>query len=124
MINIRKSIFAAVVLTASNTSFANDKWDNSDKALFATYTVVRAADMAQTINIARNPDRFHEMNPLLGRHPSEQKVIGFFIISHALIWLAADYMPPKARKLFLTGGIAIEAGFVANNSRLGIKVSF
>ena len=28
-------------------------------------------DMVQTIRIAKNPDKFRELNPLLGKHPSK-----------------------------------------------------
>ena len=117
----------AGTMTTPTASFAseNEPWSKTDKALFAGLTALRAVDMAQTMSIAANPEKYHEAtNLFLGSHPSRGKVAGFFILSHGLIWLATDYMSPKARKIFLSGGIAIEAAFVGHNASLGITVKF
>jgi hypothetical protein len=37
-------------------------------------------DFRQTTKIAKNPDRWGEMNPILGKHPSVKKVLIYFII--------------------------------------------
>ena len=49
---------------------------------------LHAIDMAQTIRIAKNPDKFQELNPLLGKHPSTSEVVAFAVatsVSHAYL---------------------------------------
>jgi hypothetical protein len=87
-------------------------------------TVIRAIDMAQTLEIARCPKEYLETNTLLGDHPSQGAVVGYFLASHALMYLAADAMPHKWRKGFLAGGIAVSASFVQNNYRIGLTGRF
>jgi hypothetical protein len=115
---------ATIAILATTSAFANEPWDKTDKTLFAGFTALRTIDMLQTVNIARNPDKYYETNTLLGEHPSQGKVIGFFVATQAIAWLAADYMSPKARKLFLTGGIVVSAGFVGHNAKIGLGVRF
>jgi hypothetical protein len=117
-------LLAAIVLTASSAAFAGEPWSTADKALFGALTVTSLADMAQTLQIAKQPDQYLEINPLIGRHPSKGKVIGYFMITHALAWAAADYMSPKLRRAFLTGGIVISAAFVKHNSSIGLEIKF
>ena len=119
-----KVFLAALAITASSSVLAADPWSTEDKAMYAAYTALRIVDMGQTLNIARNPDKFHERNPLLGSHPSEGKVAGFFIGSHIVMTVAAHYMPSEYRKWFLRTGTVIELGMVGNNAKLGVKVDF
>ena len=49
---------------------------------------LHAIDMAQTIRIAKNPDKFQELNPLLGKHPSTSEVVAFTVatsVAHAYL---------------------------------------
>ena len=64
-------------------------------------------DYGQTIEISRNPDKYHEINPVLGKHPHENKVQAYFLfrgLSHlavsyfinekyATIWQSAFFIP-------------------------------
>lgn len=106
------------------------EWDAADKALFAGFSVARVADMAQTLQIARRPEKispgttYYETNPLMGKHPSTGTVVAYFALSHALVWLVADQLAPKTRKAFLVGTIIISAGYVKRNAEIGISVKF
>lgn len=126
MINLALTTLA---LTLS-LSAAAAPWDKTDKTLFAGFTSARVADMAQTLQIARRPTGiesgyvYTETNPLIGASPSVGRVLTYFAVSHALVWLVADHLPAKTRKAFLTGAVVISAQFVQRNAELGINVRF
>jgi hypothetical protein len=102
-------------------------WEKtSDKnKLEALYLLLHGADWAQTRTIAKNPDLYHETNPLLGQHPSVGKVNNYFLatgLAHALL---ADKLPPNLAKLFQYGTIGLETGVAGKNRfKLGIGMSF
>lgn len=108
----------------SSSAMAADPWDSKDKALAATMSTLLVADWGQTINMSRNPSIYHENNPILGLHPSEQSVhtymgtalIGALTISH--------FLPSKYRALFMGSIIGLEIPYVYNNYRIGLKMQF
>jgi hypothetical protein len=62
-----------------------------------------------------------ELNPLLGKHPSCPKVIGFKLATGVIHYLIADHLNdrnPKAAKVFQIVSIVVQAGGVALNFRL------
>jgi len=54
-------------------------------------------DWRQTVQIARNPDRYWERNPLLGEHPSEQRVNLHFLVGAILHPIVTEILPSKYR---------------------------
>jgi hypothetical protein len=85
---------------------------------------VLAADWLQTREISRNPDRFYETNPVLGRHPSLSAVNAYFaagLLAHTAVAMA---LPPPWRGPWQYLTFAFEAGVVAHNASLGIGFGF
>lgn len=121
-----KKLFLSFVLlmVLSSQVFANDPFDTTDKALFTASTIALVADWSQTRYIAAHPDRFYEQNPILGRHPSKQKVDLYFAGTIVGNYLIADALPSRYRKLWLGGVLAIELLLVAHNKHIGIKFHF
>ena len=81
---------------------------------------LHAIDMAQTIRIAKNPDKFQELNPLLGKHPSTAEVVAFGVASslgHAYLAykLKEAGLPVKVFEYVTIGykGITIKKNFDA-----------
>lgn len=77
----------------------------------------------QTRYIAENPDRYWEMSPSLGRHPSVAAVDRWFIASgvvHALVsrWLPAEYARP-----WQVGTVAVRVILTTHNHSIGIRFS-
>ena len=99
-------------------------WTPADKALLATSTALLIVDWGQTRYIAKNPDRFHELNPILGRHPSVGRVNTYFATAIIGNYLLADWLGPTNRKLYLGGITALETVVVIRNNGIGIKVAF
>ena len=84
-------------------------------------TALLAADYAQTLEIAKHPDQFWEMNPILGRHPSEDRVHAYFLTWLAINWLVGDRLPERVSKPFYYTMLAVESWAVTNNISAGIR---
>ena len=97
------------------------------------WQVIHVVDWGQTLDIAANPDRYHEINPIIGRHPSRGRVnlyMGASAILHPVVtWL----LPEKAevfgfefnpRWVWLGGTIATSGACVINNNSIGLRFGF
>lgn len=115
-------IFIIAILTA--TAADADEWTNIDTALQLTYTAVHCMDWAQTRNIARNPETWHEKNPILGSHPSIDKVDAYFAATLAAHTAISYLLPDPYRNIWQSVWITVEAGQVAQNYGIGIKARF
>ena len=62
-------------------------------------------DWGQTLNIAQHPDHWHELNPLLGPHPSTGSVNMYFGLA-TLGNLGAGLLPSGPRKIVMRSGPA------------------
>jgi hypothetical protein len=98
-------------------------WTADDTAREAAYQTLAAVDWAQTLNIQTDPTR-HELNPILGQHPSQNKINKYFIITglgHAAI---AYMLSPTYRKIFEISTITLEVGTVGHNITVGVGMKF
>lgn len=100
-------------------------WTRADTYRQAAATALLAADWMQTREIAAQPERFHERNPILGSHPAPGEVDAYFAASAAASWAVAAVLPRGFwREAFQYGLIGIELGVVAHNQLIGIRVGF
>lgn len=96
------------------------------------YQTVHAVDVAQTVEIARNPARFKEVgmgtDALLGEHPSEAGAIEWGVANSILHFAIDDYLyrsnHPKLALFFESASIAIVADTVHNNYKIGLGYGF
>jgi len=90
----------------------------------AAYLVTHTIDWGQTSHIADNPDRFREINPILGEHPDSGRVHAYFIATAVLHVTVTHFLPSKWRPAwqYVTFGISAWAAY--SNYRVGIKVDF
>lgn len=87
-----------------------------------TYAALYAADWWQTIQIAKNPERYGERNPVLGEHPSVEKVNLYFAASAlATKYIVSNVFDEKHQRLAWTILILNRANVVSINYSLGIK---
>lgn len=100
------------------------EWDKTDSLLLGTAVTLLAVDWNQTRTIARNPDRFHETNQILGNHPSVGKVNGYFATAIIGTVGVAMALPSEYRKFWLGGITVLEVSVTQHNRSLGIKTSF
>lgn len=93
------------------------------KMELATNTLL-VADWSQTRQIAKNPDKYYEQNIILGMHPSEGKVNGYFAACILGNTILHRTLPKKYRSLYQAGLIAVQIGVIQNNYNIGLQVKF
>lgn len=99
-------------------------WDTKDTYYQGAVIGTLLTDMAQTLYIADNPNEYSEMNPLLGKHPSQEKVVGYFmgwIVAHTAIAMA---LPPTYRRIWQGVFIIGELGAIGHNALAGVRLDF
>ena len=111
-----------------------DRWTSVDTAMEATWQVLHAVEMGQTLDLARQPERYYEAyNPLLGKHPSTERVyvwgvtsslahagISFLLPSKVDLW----GMKVPVRTIFQAVSIGWTGSMVGHNFDIGLKVRF
>jgi len=101
-----------------------EQWTKTDSALEAVYIGSTIIDWGQTRDIAKHPQEYHEINPVLGRHPSLDTVdilIPAGIVAHGIISMA---LPPKYRIYWQAVFIGIEGFTVLSNYNIGLRIDF
>lgn len=126
-------IIAVIFVLASIFSppvHAESNWTTTDTVWQAAVLTTLALDWSQTRTIAKNPDKYHELNPILGEHPSVGRVNGYFAavtLGHTAV---AILLPTKVetfgykwnpRRVWQATTVAVEVGAITNNIVVGIK---
>jgi hypothetical protein len=117
-------LLLALIVFTPTKSLATDKWSTQDKTLQATYLTLKFIDWRQTRTIAKNPDDYYEMNPILGKHPSTTEVDIFFASTAILHSIVTHYLPSKYRPWWQGITITVSGACVINNFAVGIKMDF
>jgi len=114
-----KKVLVVVFMLFAIPIYAGD-WTRKDTYRELAWTAMLIVDYGQTMNIARNPEKYKEYNPILGDHPSESAV-NLYMLSVAVIHpVVSYYLPPKYRKIWQYVTIGVEVGAVANSLSVGI----
>lgn len=122
MPDIRKllSILLALAAMASSSAAlaADDDWHRIAK-LEVAFQVLNAADFATT-KYCMDRATCHEANPLLGSHPSTNKLFAVKAASGIVHFVVARWLTdrdPHAARIFEIASIAIQGGVVGANLR-------
>lgn len=103
---------------------ANAGWSNADTVREVIWQGLHVVDWGQTLEIARDPGRYYEMNPALGSHPSVGKV-NIYMASSAVLHAGVSYvLPGKWRSYWQYVSIVTSGACVANNFNIGLGVRF
>ena len=97
-----------------------ENWTRGDTYREVAWGAIHIADWAQTRQIAQNPDKYHETNPILGSHPSTQSVdlyMGSVLIVHPFISAA---LPKPYRDVWQYMSIGVSGACVINNISIGV----
>ena len=101
-----------------------EKWSKQDYILEGTWQVIHLMDWGTTLDITRHPDKYKEMNPILGEHPSRERV-NIYMFSGALVHAGVTYiLPPKYRSYFQGVTIGMSGAYVLNNLAIGLQIKF
>lgn len=119
-----KRILVLLMLLSTTPTYAFDKWDNFDKGLAATSFALKVMDWRQTRQIASDPVHYREMNPLLGDHPSKERVDLYFAASTIAEIGIAHILPSDWRKAWLLSWIALSGVMVMHNNSIGLSIGW
>lgn len=114
-------IFMWVTMT---TVHARDPWTQGDTYREIAALTLRAVDWQTTLDIAKNPDRYREANPILGDHPSVGRVNTFFIITTVIHPIISYYLPRDYRTAFQYISIGVSGTAATVNLWSGLKLQF
>jgi len=103
---------------------ARDPWEGTDYVLVGATLAALAVDWGQTRHVAKNPERFDELNPVLGTTPSTKRVDAYFMGAMLGTVAVAHLLPRDYRRLFLSGTLTVELAAIENNRSIGVKVEF
>jgi hypothetical protein len=97
-------------------------------ALEYGYVAAATADMLTTLDIHKHKG-YTETNSLLGTHPSDSLVVGYFAATtalHAAITyeLVSQDVPMPVVKAWEYVTIGIEAGYAVHNYSIGLRFTF
>lgn len=86
----------------------------------SAYSVAHIVDWRQTVRIAKQPEVYHELNPLLGRHPSIAAVHAYMAGTLLLNWYVVDKLPREYKKPYQYFILSVEGGVVLHNFLIGL----
>ena len=116
-------VFVLSVALLAGSAQADD-WTTADTQREAVYMVMHAMDWAQTRTIARNPDKWGEANPILGRHPPIDRVDAYFAMAALTHVAVSAALPIEYRSAWQYVSITIEAMYVMHNVSAGVNIKF
>jgi len=119
-----KFVIIILLLFIPITSFAGDDWTKEDTMREVVWGIIHVIDWGQTLEIARQPNRYYEMNPILGKHPSVGNVNLYMATSLIVHPMISYFLPKKYRKAWQYISIGISGGCVINNFNAHLKVKF
>lgn len=100
-----------------------DPWTREDTYRQTAVAVLQVVDWGQTRYIAKHSE-FHEVNPLIGKHPSIGRVNNYFAISIPANIAISALVPSKYRALWQTGRLMVQVSLVSYNKGVGIGIDF
>jgi len=117
-------IMFLIALFISVPSITQAGWSRNDTGREAVYTLVHVIDWGQTLDIAKNPDKYHEHNIILGRHPSVGGVNRYMTalsLAHLGISMA---LPSEYRAGWQWITIIVTVGIIGHNHHVGLRINF
>src|SRR5690606_12159875 len=119
---MKRIIATAVLALAATTAQAHD-WTAQEKRWAAAAAAATLVDWAQTRYIAKHPDKYRELNPLLPDHPSLGDVNRHFVRGMLLTGLVA-HAPPKYRLTIQRATAIVAIAVTTRNAYIGIRMEF
>jgi hypothetical protein len=124
------AISVSCCVCAVKCARADDVLDETPKTpvLEWAYQGAALADMLTTLDIKNHPG-IHETNPLMGPHPSDDRVLGYFaaydLLHYGITRILVDLNAPRSLvTVWELGTIGYETDLVVHNYRLGLRFAF
>ena len=96
-------------------------WTPAIKRREIAFQMLNLIDGAQTVYCIHITEQCHEANPVWGRHPSVEKIVGIKLASGVVHYFTTDYLAkhdPKAAAFFQWASIGLQGGVVAWNTKV------
>jgi hypothetical protein len=117
-----KKLLIIFLLLIPITSYS--KWTKQDTHRELIWQSFHIIDWGQTLDISKNPDKYYEMNPILGKHPSVSDV-NLWAVGASTFHFGLSYIMPKEyRKIFQWTTIGFKGYTIYNNHKINLKVNF
>lgn len=120
---MRKTLMTITLLVLSISANAQSTdWTTKDTIMQAAVTTSLVIDWHQTRQAMADPQRYREMNPLIGHRARavNQYFAGAIIGSAALAYV----LPQPWRERVQAGQIGMELIVIGHNKALGLRVAF
>jgi hypothetical protein len=91
--------------------------------LEAAFLTAGALDYAQTRDIKNHPG-VHEVNPLLGRHPSDKQIRSYFLAAGLAHVGITRLLPRPYRVPWQLGTLTLQVITLQRNHQLGLRLDF
>ena len=101
-----------------------DPMTKEDQALQGTYLAFHGVDWRQTRHIAKHPNRYYEINPLMGKHPSTDEVDAYMAASALLHTGITMSLPSEYRKYWFGSSFAVKLYLIDMNVKVGLGIGF
>lgn len=119
-----KTVLMALVLMLIAGCAHFDPWTKEQIVIQGVVTGLNVIDWGQTLDIAGKPDKYCEINPIIGEHPSKGRVNCYFATSIIVKILITYVIPSKYRKYWLGCNIAMSGYLVHKNYRIGLRINY
>ncbi len=103
------------------------QWTKTNTSIETLNVATRIADYKQTRHFLKPKHRaqgYYEANPVLGKYPSNPRLINAGIIYSAAVAGIAYCLPRPKRKTWQAFSLIISSVFVLRNHQAGFKVNF
>jgi len=126
MVGAMKLLLLTFMLTVSVNCMA-DEFHNSGGITDTgrrelLWQAVNAVDWMQTRTIATD-ERWYEVNPILGKHPTLAEVNTYFVASALFHTSVSHYLSRKHARMYQNATTVVGIGFVLNNHIKGIRLT-
>jgi hypothetical protein len=91
-------------------------WDYIEYGLYAGSVAALGCDLIATHRMLEQGN--YELNPVLGRDPSDAKLVRYFIGGSVVRYIIADLLPKDWRKAFLSSGIVFNLTMTWHDRKL------
>ena len=118
-----KTVLLTIIFLLLTTCSYAGEWNSTDKILFRSFIVLQFVDYNQTLAIVHD-DNYDELNPIMGRHPSDSTVALYFVGSTVANYLIADTLSVKYRRAWLVASVLFQVANVGRNYNIGWKIEF
>lgn len=100
-----------------------DPWSKRDIILQAAVAAAFLLDAGQTLDI-KNHAGFYEKNKILGKHPADTQIKGYFIGAFLLHTAVIHYTPSEYRPYLQGITLLYWLDAINGNSKIGLRIDF